>query len=231
MAETDSIPRGRRMSKRDLSPLVGEKAHRLLVERVIEVERGPRKLLCLCDCGSRTEVSEYNFGVTKSCGCYWYERVSAPKKHGHTCNGTVPPEYICWEQIKDRCRNPKIESYKHYGARGIDVCEEWASDYGAFFAAVGERPSPKHSIERLDYNRGYEPGNVVWATATQQARNRRSNHRIAFQGATRCLAEWEEVTGISQKVLYRRAVLGWPVDQILTKPVRVLRPRKKRHES
>ncbi len=83
--------------------------------------------------------------------------------------------------MKGRCHDPRNNRYAEYGARGITVCEEWRNDFAAFFAHVGERPSVKHSIDRIDVNRVYEPGNVRWASIVQQANNKRSN--IAFRDA------------------------------------------------
>jgi len=90
-------------------------------------------------------------------------------KHGRS----QLPEYKCWQQIKQRCLNPKHAAYPNYGGRGISVAPEWAGDFEAFFAHVGSRPTSKHSLERVDNDKGYEPGNCRWATWEEQARNRR----------------------------------------------------------
>jgi hypothetical protein len=91
---------------------------------------------------------------------------------------------------KSRCLNPKVESYKDYGARGVTICEEWRKDFSAFYRCVGARPSPLHSIDRYPNNDGhYEPGNVRWATKEQQVANRRNTARAVVDGESIPLAE------------------------------------------
>lgn len=84
------------------------------------------------------------------------------------------PEYHSWAHMIQRCTNPKNKAWKNYGGRGITVCDAWRKAFAAFFAYVGCKPSPEHSIERIDNDRGYEPGNVKWATRSEQSLNRRA---------------------------------------------------------
>lgn len=90
------------------------------------------------------------------------------------------PEYQALHMARQRCHNPKNRKYKNYGARGIEVCPQWRARNGfhAFFAEVGPRPSPTHSLDRKDVNKNYEPGNVRWATCAEQANNK-TNHTYA----------------------------------------------------
>ncbi len=91
-------------------------------------------------------------------------------------NKRYPTEYSTWCNMKSRCNNPRRLNYKYYGGRGIRVCDEWAGADGfeRFLAHIGPKPSPRHSVDRIDNARGYEPGNVRWATAQQQVRNQRN---------------------------------------------------------
>lgn len=127
---------------------------------------------CQCACGKRTVVrgSQLKRGVVKSCGCLrklW--PLAHFKKHGliHT------KEYNAWEGMKQRCNNANSKSYYNYGGRGIRVCDKWANSFMAFLSDVGRCPAPGLSIDRINNNGNYEPGNVRWATATEQSRNNR----------------------------------------------------------
>lgn len=117
-----------------------------------------------------------------------------------------------------RCRDV---ANKDYGGRGIEVHPAWVVSFEAFFADVGPAPSAKHSLDRKENDKGYMPGNVVWATKVSQARNRRNNRLLTHQGVTRTVAEWAEVTGITVSALNQRLnVYKWPVERALTEPVR-----------
>lgn len=97
-------------------------------------------------------------------------------KHGHAVNGRLTHEYNCWAMMKQRCLNPKATAYRHYGARGIGVCDRWRA-FAAFIADVGSAPSPRHSLDRINNDGDYEPGNVRWATKSEQAKNQRPGLR------------------------------------------------------
>jgi hypothetical protein len=137
----------------------------------------PTEYFCECDCGRMTCVLANNLvrGLTTSCGCR-RDAATAERSttHGHSRGRKHSPEYQAWNGMLMRCHNPADRVYPNYGARGIKVCEEWRASFEAFLHYVGTRPSGSHSLDRIDNERGYEPGNVRWATKRQQMMNRRT---------------------------------------------------------
>jgi hypothetical protein len=121
------------------------------------------------------------------------------------------PEYSVWRAMVQRCTNPNSQGWRHYGGRGITVCDEWRS-FDAFFVAVGPRPSGAHSIERIDNERGYEPGNVRWATRAEQARNKRTNRYLTAFGKTQTIGDWAAALGLCTTTLIARLDRKWPLE-------------------
>lgn len=138
--------------------------------------------LCRCDCGTeRIFKGEYlRDGRTRSCGCFQREELAQRRtKHGATRKDAHWPEYGVWLTMKNRCTRPDQDSYQYYGGRGISVCERWITGDGTrdgfacFIADMGRRPTEDHSIDRRNNDGNYEPDNCHWATAEEQANNRR----------------------------------------------------------
>jgi hypothetical protein len=158
---------------------------------------------CLCQCGKSCVAVGFKMrqGRTKSCGCW---RLQFKVTHGMSHNGSNAPEYGVWSHIIQRCTNPKNKRFSSYGGRGIAVCPEWRESFAAFFAHVGARPTPKHTLDRFpDKNGNYEPGNVRWATAKEQASNTRRNRFVEWNGQSLTISQWAEKLGIN------RSLMGW----------------------
>lgn len=144
--------------------------HLIVVERASNTKGGQAQWLCICDCGNTTVVSgtQFRLGKVKSCGCRQMEACRAAMTfHGMTFSRT----WKRWVAMKRRCNDPaKASSYLD---RGIAVCESWKNNFKAFLNDMGECPSDKHTLDRIDNDRGYEPGNCRWATMKEQCQNRR----------------------------------------------------------
>ena len=128
-----------------------------------------------------------------------------------------------------RCYNPKRTSYPHYGGRGIQVCARWRADFTAFLEDVGLRPDNAFTLDRIDNNKGYEPGNVRWIDRKTQARNTRRNRRLTVKGRTQLLCEWVEQTGLPISVIQSRLREGWSDERAVLTPKRTTRQCRKGH--
>jgi hypothetical protein len=169
-------------------------------------------ILCECRCGTRKVISDWKVkhGKTRSCGCL--QRRQAAKQcvvmvvnhttHGESRRGNRTVEFMTWEGMRRRCRNPKLKNFKFYGGRGISVCDRWQT-FENFLADMGRRPGPGHSLDRINNDGNYEPGNCRWATHKEQARNRRSNKYTLLNGERFTLAEAAEKTGKKYDAFYR----------------------------
>ena len=192
----------------------GKKFGKLAVVDFAYVKNNRSHWLCRCECGNEKIVASrlLKNGHVTSCGC-------AHKSHG--LSGTRL--YHVWNRMNDRCYNENHKSYKDYGGRGIRVCEEWKYESGFinfYNWAVKNGYADDLSIDRIDVNGNYEPGNCRWATRIEQANNRRNNHFLTCNGETKTITEWERVTGISTQTIYKRLNRGWSEERALTEPVK-----------
>lgn len=180
--------------------------------------------LCKCECGTSKVVHAGSLmrGLTRSCGC-GIAIASSLSNTRHGMEGS--PTYSSWSAMWTRCTNARVASFAYCGARGISVCERWR-DFACFLADMGVRPSLAHSLDRIDVNGNYEPGNCRWATHEEQQRNKRSSRKVVFQGESMSIPEAAAASGISAKSLWLRLHVGWPAEDLFV-PVRSMRHAKK----
>jgi hypothetical protein len=174
--------------------------------------------MCRCSCGNEKEIFGGNLhsGSARSCGCL--KLAGNNLRHGHSRNGKQSAEYICWVSMRGRVLNPGNDRFEDYGGRGITICKRW-DDFENFLADMGPKPSAAMSIDRIEVNGNYEPGNCQWGTKEEQARNKRNSALITFNDETLCVATWSERLGIPYATLHARLQV-WPVEKAFTTPVR-----------
>lgn len=168
--------------------------------------------LCECDCGNRTvtETQKLRSGHSQSCGCAFRETIGKTQlRHGQCVNGTTPT-YQAWSTAIDRCENPKNRKYADYGGRGIKMCTKWRKDFAAFRKDMGDRPSGR-TLDRINNDGNYEPGNCRWATPSEQKMNRRNTIRVTVNGKATTLLQLAIDTGIAYHCLYARHSRGRPL--------------------
>lgn len=212
------------MSK--LIDLTGKRFGRLVVIERAEDHVTPKgkkrtSWLCRCDCGNNVIVEGGNLksNHSKSCGCLNDEaRKKRKKRTGHY----VRVRRI-WNKMRDRCLNTKNNRYKHYGGRGITICDEWLHNFQVFYDwAMANGYQEELSIDRIDVNGNYCPENCRWATPKEQARNQRTSRYLTINGETKTLAEWCDLCGLKKTTVYDRLQLGWTPEEALG-----IVPRKK----
>ena len=207
------------MNRIDLS---NQRFGRLVVIEMVGTKTGHSIWKCLCDCGNvRLNVdSNLKTGSTKSCGCLQIDNLrKRSTTHGDTPKKGHAVEYAVWRSMKARCYNPKNKAYASYGGRGITVCDPWQS-YAVFLSDMGRRPSPNHSIDRLDNNGNYCKTNCRWVTHQEQIDNRRNTRMLTWNDQTKPLGTWAKELDIPYHYIHTRLYHGWSVDRALSTPVK-----------
>jgi len=176
------------MTEKILSHL-GNRYHRLTVIEIcsrdkVSGKRFRQKCICLCDCGKEKKLilERVRDGRTKSCGCLRSEITikrnilcTQGLRHGKNRRSGRTSEYACWAHMKERCSNPDCKAYKYYGERGITVCKRWET-FENFFDEMGKKPYKNYSLDRINNDGNYEPGNCRWTDWVTQRNNQRKRN-------------------------------------------------------
>jgi len=202
------------MRAKDYSHLVGKRfGQRTVTETGLigfkgEARRRCSYALCVCDCGAEEEVRIDTLLRGRAGSC----RACAKRTHnesGGGKSGPRSPEYGSWMSMIARCHTESSPHFPSYGGRGICVCERWRASFEMFLEDMGRRPSPDHSLDRIDNDGNYEPDNCRWATSVQQAGNRRSSRLLTIDGVSLTVADWSRRSGANQSTIHGRLRRGW----------------------
>lgn len=200
------------MKKQDLMGQVFERL--TVIGTAPNSKNGQARWLCKCICGKEkiAAAAMLKCKNIRSCGCLNLEMISARSKiihrtHGATLGHRPTPEWMAWSSMRDRCRSPNNKSYHRYGGRGISVCSEWGT-YEQFFADMGPRPSPNHSLDRIDNDGNYCKENCRWATPLEQCNNTRKVRRITFGGRTQSVSVWSRELGLARRMIVKLSEEG-----------------------
>ena len=198
----------------------------IAVRKVLSVKRRTM-WLCRCQCGVEVKVRKSVLLAGK-------RRFCDHTKHPADVKKVVYPPKVprvrvmsetdrlrrAWHAMLWRCRGSDEHTAKYYSGRGISVCDRWVGSFTAFVEDMGPRPSPEYTLDRIDTNGNYEPGNCRWATMKEQMRNRRWAVWVEWRGERRRLADVSEEMGIKNGVVNLRLRAGWELERALTMPVR-----------
>lgn len=201
--------------------MTGMKIGRLtVVSRAENTKQNKAQWLCRCDCGNEVVVSRRHLKdfSTLSCGCYAKEQASKI----HTTHGMKGTRlYRIWSGMKDRCCNSNSKYWDRYGAKGIFVCSDWVNSFEKFQKWSMENGYEETlTIDRIENNKGYSPDNCRWATYKEQENNRSNNRLLEYNGETHTISEWQEITGINQRLISQRIYYGWNTERTLTQKPR-----------
>ena len=170
-----------------------------------------RWLLLRCTrCGAEIQRTMRKFSGHPVCAC---SRAKDTFRKLHLA------EYNAWTGMHERCDRPESPGFKNYGGRGIKICPEWQDSFEAFYRDLGSKPTPQHSIDRIDNDKGYSKENCRWATRSEQQRNTRTNRLLTINGQTKCLEDWSSFYGIKPSSALGRIERGWPLEKAFSTPV------------
>ena len=185
---------------------VGTRRGRLIVVALYATPRG-RVAVCRCDCGEEKKIaySKIESGDVASCGCAGKARSAAHRTHGMS----ESKEFYSWCNMRRRCNEPGNAKFHRYGARGIKVCDRWNDSFENFLSDMGPSPGVGYTIDRINNDGDYEPGNCRWANSRTQSDNRSVTVRLTVGGKTDTLVAWAARAGIHPTTVRSRLHKGW----------------------
>ena len=172
---------------------------------------------CQCSCGKIDIVPATMLRQGIGHACTKCKNPSA-LRHGHSSHRTITRTWRAWSEMKRRCENPHTKAWQWYGGNGVTVCARW-HQFESFLEDMGVHPGPGYSLDRMDHDKGYEPGNCRWATVAMQHRNMSSNRLLTLDGITQPLCDWAEAKGLNAGTIRSRLRYGWSVERALMTPV------------
>lgn len=175
---------------------------------------------CRCDCGNEVNVLGIHLrsGHTSSCGCV---RVETSRKTMTTHGMTDTRLHAIWKNMKERCLNRNHKNYKDYGGRGITICDEWVESFDGFYTwSINNGYQDALTLDRIDVNGSYSPGNCRWITQKEQCNNTRRNIKVTINNEEHTLKEWCEISNLKYSTIVSRVSRGWDPVTALTTPVR-----------
>lgn len=199
--------------------LTGQRYGRLTVlARTADYRPGIAVWNCQCICGTVTKVRTGELKHRVSCGCANTDAASREVRRVRaTTHGRAKTRvWNTWVNMIQRCHNPNAGGFEKYGGRGITVCERWRESFEAFLADMGEMPTEKHTIDRIESRLNYTPDNCRWATMKEQQNNRTNNCRLTLDGETMTLMQWSERLGVDRHTIRNRLNSGWPMAKVLS---------------
>lgn len=224
---------GRRLCKKcsdraKLHDMSGMKFGRLTVIDFNRIENKKTYWNCICECGNKyiARNCALTSGNTKSCGCLGDEN----RAYGSITHGmSKTEEYGIWSGMITRCENTHRNASDRYVNRGIKICDKWRFSFESFLKDMGPRPSKKHTIDRIDNDGDYEPGNCRWVTIDVQANNTSKNRIMVISGERMTIAEASRMYGIKYSTMINRIKRGWPDDVCAFTPTRYVSPKGTKH--
>jgi hypothetical protein len=215
----------RRIAPKNLSGMIFSRLKVLELDGLKLIGKQYRQFYkCQCECGNiiicrRTGLLGKYPHNTSSCGCLQKENAYIIHTiHGATQNNEKTPEFSAWQDMKARCLNSNHKCFHRYGGRGITVYSEWIDSFEKFISYIGLRPSNKYSLDRINNDGNYEPGNVRWATKKEQSNNRSDCIYLTYNDNKLTLQEWSSITGISSRGLKKRLDRGMSIYDVLNTP-------------